>query len=412
MLFDFLTGSTAAFILVLLRTNNSIAIDAANYHNQKNTDGNATAVVLPVGNERIYDDGDDARGKIDDASTRTSTSTSMEIYISMVSGAATLFIDKEPWFELTGGMHVVGWNSLRLASTIVTEEEKYNETNFGKYTNVTFVWKTDKRNSNNNDDIIHTSFLIFDEQEMIIFEQYFETGWISNKNRTNENEKINDDDDSSNSIVAGFPVVNLILPKQDLGFLWWGGCFSAETRSGDWNNARASSSSSSRSGDSKKRSIKNDYTDMFDGNEHGQPWVLHDSSGRTAVWSSLDNFFVSGFAARGNDSVLDAGLRTTLDSIPVGHHHTTILVTGNGINATMVEWGDVLLKNGDIQKERSNVYDDFSLAHLGYWTDNGAYHYNGAKESRYNNIEEALLGVKDGMKKRGIPIQNVQWDDW
>ena len=73
---------------------------------------------------------------------------------------------------------------------------------------MTFVWKTDKRNSSNNDDIFHTSFLIFEEQERIIFEQYFETGRISNKNRTNENEKINDNDDSSNSIVAGFPVVN------------------------------------------------------------------------------------------------------------------------------------------------------------------------------------------------------------
>ena len=95
MLIDFLTVTTAAFILVMLRTNNSIAIDAANYHNQKNIDGNATAVVLPVDNERIYDDGDDARGKIDDAITRSSSSSCMEIYISMVSGAATLFIEKK-----------------------------------------------------------------------------------------------------------------------------------------------------------------------------------------------------------------------------------------------------------------------------------------------------------------------------
>jgi hypothetical protein len=148
------------------------------------------------------------------------------------------------------------------------------------------------------------------------------------------------------------------------------------------------------------------------------------------VWSSLDNFFVSGFAARSgncdetetnkNDTnnddcaILEAGLRTTLSSIPRGHIHATILVGGIGINATLMEWGDVLLETtGNVRKERSRVYDDFSLSHLGYWTDNGAYHYNGAKEDdRYPTMEEALLGVKDGMKEKGIPIRYIQWDDW
>jgi hypothetical protein len=161
-----------------------------------------------------------------------------------------------------------------------------------------------------------------------------------------------------------------------------------------------------------------DWKKLFDGNTYGQPWVLHDPTGRTAVWSSLSNFFVSGAAAttttsRGSPTtLLEFGLRTTLDSIPKEFHHSSIMVAGYGINATLMEWGDILMKQGGVGKQRINVYDDFLLAHLGYWTDNGAFHYHGVHPD-HDNMEDALLAIKNGLTHdQGIPIRYMQWDDW
>ena len=114
---------------------------------------------------------------------------------------------------------------------------------------------------------------------------------------------------------------------------------------------------------------------MFNGHTHGQPWVVHDRSGRSAVLSNLDNFFVSGFAYDNttvSSPTIDVGLRNTLKSIPPNFQHKSVLVVGNGINRTMMTWGDILLAGGGANKARSNVYDDFLLAHMGYFTDNGA----------------------------------------
>jgi len=406
----------------------------------------------------------------------SATENKMEISLEMDTGKATISVDDEPWFNLAGGMRVVGWNRntmLRLISTSVIEETReYNKSPlFGPYTNVTFVWSTKEYPTGNNrkgtarqesddESIIHTSFLVFQKREIIVFEQFFETGWeapVEDHNPATDNIDENNFDnvethnistnDNPLAIIAGFPSVILELPNDDLGFLWWGGCFAAETFAGSWNEAMGQRSNSSDSDsnsiyqynntESTKQmaTLKKNYNHWFDGNEHGQPWVLHNEHGRTVIWSSLDNFFVSGFAARSdvnceyckNESVekdantlktkmfdvLEAGLRTTLLSIPKGHTHATILVGGTGINATMMEWGDVLLKTtGGVVKNRTNVYDDFTLAHLGYWTDNGAYHYNGAKEDQYKTMEASLLGVKEGMEKKKIPIRYIQWDDW
>ncbi|KAL3922804.1 MAG: hypothetical protein SGILL_002007 [Bacillariaceae sp.] len=193
---------------------------------------------------------------------------------------------------------------------------------------------------------------------------------------------------------CGFPTVDLRLPKEDLGYMSWGSCFLDNIQWGDWRDLDPQH-----------------YKMTFDGESYGQPWIVHDSHGRTVVWSNLDNFFVSAFAAD-DENKLDIGLKTTLNSVPKGHRHSSILVAGSGINATVMEWGDILLKNGDVEKKRSNVYDDFTLAMLGYWTDNGAYHYVGAPGPNYDNMEEALLGIKTGMKKKNIPIRYIQWDDW
>lgn len=241
---------------------------------------------------------------------------------------------------------------------------------------------------------------------MIMFEQVYESGWTQPTNNNSADITTTASDQQPPVIVAPFPSINLtsigsFLPQNDtgLGYLLWGDCFLADTRSGDWNDLSS-----------------DDYAQLFNGVTYGQPWVLHNHKedhvvSRAIVWSSLDNYFVSGFAATTSPNpTVGVGLRTKLHSIPPGHHHTSVLVAGHGINATLMAWGDVLLTNGG-GKERAKVYDDFVLSHLGFWTDNGAYFYTG-KHDNYTNMQEALLAVKQSMNSSGIPIRYMQWDDW
>ena len=58
-------------------------------------------------------------------------------------------------------------------------------------------------------------------------------------------------------------------------------------------------------------------------------------------------------------------------TLPPGFAHTTIIVGGKGINATMTRLGAALLKEtGKIPVNPRN--ESFVLSHLGYWVDNGA----------------------------------------
>jgi hypothetical protein len=48
--------------------------------------------------------------------------------------------------------------------------------------------------------------------------------------------------------------------------------------------------------------------------------------------------------------------------------------------------------------------------YLGYWTDNGAYHYyNPAPGSIY---EETLVGVAEGLAQVGVPVRYLNLDSW
>ena len=105
----------------------------------------------------------------------------------------------------------------------------------------------------------------------------------------------------------------------------------------------------------------------------------------------------------------------------------------------MSKWGDVLLSMSG--KSRTDPYDDFTLGHLGYWTDGGSYYYH--NKGRYASEQAALLATKadykvsDSLshtrthahthtlthirshslsfflyKERRIPVRYYQWDDW
>lgn len=323
--------------------------------------------------------------------------------VDMKTGAASINLKPQShpnnaWFHLLGGLSVIAEGEFHLNSSSLEESLEHHI--FGSYSKASFMWS-----SNTSIQSIETSYLVFADHEMVIFDQYFSSGW--------ENPR---EDGSDRGIVAPFPSVNLSsVPSSSssigaddgisestsdnfcLGYLLWGDCFLSDTQSGDWADLSTQ-----------------DWGRLFDGDTYGQPWVLHDETGRTSVWSSLSNFFVSGAAAAltDNNSTLEFGLRATLESIPKDFHHSAIMVAGYGINSTLMEWGDRLLEYGESGKARANVYDDFLLAHLGYWTDNGAFHYRGVHPD-HANMEEALLAVKNGLiHDQGVPIRYIQWDDW
>jgi hypothetical protein len=107
----------------------------------------------------------------------------------------------------------------------------------------------------------------------------------------------------------------------------------------------------------------------------GGPVIVFNASRATVVTSAAANFLVGGscggaahpqWAGAGS---FGAGLFASLDAVPVGAVHTTLLVAGAGVRATMRAWGDALLTLGG--KARTALGRDVGTSHVSYWTDNG-----------------------------------------
>lgn len=153
-------------------------------------------------------------------------------------------------------------------------------------------------------------------------------------------------------IIASFPTFNLSTPAPatgNLSYLAWGGCQVSQPMSGLWSQDPR-------------------FLPSFNAITSGVPLLLHNEAGRSIVMSSADNFFVGGQATEGD--MLECGIRASVQSLPKGFSYSTVVVGGQGINSTMIEWGDLLLDVG--KKPRTDPYKDFVLSHVGYWTDNGA----------------------------------------
>jgi hypothetical protein len=138
---------------------------------------------------------------------------------------------------------------------------------------------------------------------------------------------------------------------------------------------------------------------------HG-PLILYSDTLETIVFSPLDNFFSS--LVSFEHGAIRYGLHGEIDNVPDGFVHRFILVRGQGINATVAEWGRLLLEDrGKVPPDR---YADTGLSYLGYWTDNGAAYYY--KKAEGMNEAETLLAVKQEAEARAIPLRYVQIDSW
>mmetsp|Transcript_435 Transcript_435/g.476 ORF Transcript_435/g.476 Transcript_435/m.476 type:complete len:801 (+) Transcript_435:113-2515(+) len=301
----------------------------------------------------------------------------VHVDISTETGAMTLYVDNELWLNLGGSSPLNVNVDLAILYARATSGQDHN---YGPYSRITLGWST---STSLEDILIETSVIAYKERELIIFEQHWPKGF---KN----------DMQNNHTILSIFPALHTTSPA-NLGFLTWGSCFAAAVINGAWNGKHKSS---------------------FDGISYGSPLVLHKQRTsdnetkrkmRALVISPMENFFVSGQAATHDGKTIDCGIRSTVEELPVGFSHSSMVVVGHGINGTMVEWGDILLKRGD--KKRTDPYKDFALSHVGFWTDNGAYYYTGI-HTNFSNPEAMLRGAKADFEKRDIPVRYFQWDDW
>jgi hypothetical protein len=137
------------------------------------------------------------------------------------------------------------------------------------------------------------------------------------------------------------------------------------------------------------------------------PWAFFDNSANTFVVSPADNFMVASTSMR-PDGTISSGIDSAIASLPQGFTHRTLLVAGQGIDATFRVWGQTLtslLGKGTVANDA-----DQSLRSLGYWTDNGAnyyYHTEGAL-----TYPATLQAVKADFDRQGIDLGYLQLDSW
>jgi len=138
---------------------------------------------------------------------------------------------------------------------------------------------------------------------------------------------------------------------------------------------------------------------------HG-PLILFTKDMDVLVFSPMDHFFAGLIEVR--DGEIHYGLWGEIDAVPETFTHRFILVEGKGINATIQEWGRLLL--ADRGKAPVDRYADAGLAYLSYWTDNGAAYYYETEEGM--NEQETLLALKADADARDIPLGSLQLDSW
>ena len=91
----------------------------------------------------------------------------------------------------------------------------------------------------------------------------------------------------------------------------------------------------------------------------------------------------------------------TIQTLPTGFSHNTLLVFDKGINHTFSVWASALLALGGKQRPANDA--NFVDAKPGYWTDNGA-RYDKKFDPRLGHAG-TLVALRDQFKKPGVPLR-------
>jgi len=137
------------------------------------------------------------------------------------------------------------------------------------------------------------------------------------------------------------------------------------------------------------------------------PVILYDQDLNCFIVSPLDGFLNTAISETKSGRI-DCGIQGEIKSLPNNFCQKFIIYFGKGINSSMEELGNLILKCN--QAERKSLYSNVCTSYLGFWTDNGAYYYY--KTERGMNYEETLVLIKDYFEEHNIPIQYFNFDSW
>ena len=137
------------------------------------------------------------------------------------------------------------------------------------------------------------------------------------------------------------------------------------------------------------------------------PWSLFDKLGNVMMLSPADNFLISQMSESPGGTA-ESRVTQSIQTLPAGFAHSTLLVFDRGMNQAFSVWGSALLALGGKQRSASDA--NVVLAKLGYWTDNGArYYYKFDPQLGYAGT---LLAIRDQFTKLGVPLGYMQLDSW
>jgi hypothetical protein len=136
------------------------------------------------------------------------------------------------------------------------------------------------------------------------------------------------------------------------------------------------------------------------------PVVMYTDDFQVVVMSPLDNFMAAMQAPVKGE--WQCGFGGLIEKLPAGTVAQTIVVSGKGVNATFLKWGQVIQAwHGH---KPVDPYADVTMSRLGYWTDNGSYYYYRTEPGM--NYHQTLLAVKQYADEQKIPYGYFQLDSW
>ena len=137
------------------------------------------------------------------------------------------------------------------------------------------------------------------------------------------------------------------------------------------------------------------------------PWIFFDHQANAFIFSPASHY-MNAVLSLGPRNELVSGVSADVEDVPPGFVTMSALVIAQGINRTFEIWGHFLT---DLAGKKRPANDaDFSLRHIGYWTDHGGHYYYRFEETL--GYIGTLLKVRDQFRDMNIPLGYVQLDSW
>eukprot|EP00041_Stephanoeca_diplocostata_P028325 m.800507 g.800507 ORF g.800507 m.800507 type:complete len:823 (-) comp23355_c0_seq15:151-2619(-) len=219
-----------------------------------------------------------------------------------------------------------------------------------------------------------------------------------------------------NEVVSAFPTFGDAL--LDLGVLMYEGCQLQNTHFFRWKQGSAFDALDTRVPPSNSAA---------DDDGAAMPLVLTSSNGTTLIISPLDDYFTACQTVSEATGKFSIGIQGTTVTVPPGHLHRTLVVSGSSVSKAMLRWGDIFLASAGGGKKRSmqwTIAGDPGLRMLSYYTDNGAYYYYHTEKNQslsksmpplpYDSTgyHQLMHDLSTYFNKSNIPFGAVQFDSW